>query len=859
MRIIIIAAMLALTALACSNQESPEPVTQVPIQEAGPTRASAPAITAGEPAATRTHLPQPEEGTEPSPPQAHPETPIPFRIQGAEREPPETGAAAPAREIKDTTITLTGALTGMTITNDDDFPTIPQEDLEQLALSIRVLAEAPEPVSPHITRISPFFQVEGSTEHPLEITYPVNPAGFPEAPIQINLYHLREKNSIMWDKWEINGEGTLQGTRTNPTYVHREPGLGGTYFFGYQRREAHMAHDPSGLPLAGPQAPIRIRLDPPNAPITVNPNEPMPAITVRVTRADGSTTVLDHQDPDLSFKTDQVAGLKVEENRQLAWEEEPEPFHQENITAAYQGLTAKKTITEKLPIATLPQVSNECWYQRPSGEAPIKANRVVIDVDRYSYWGNTQRGSAEFQTYGKRREKPQKVISFQCNSAEDFRQFHQDLRANPRVRYQEPYLPSQAEEAVRALEAYHDSGNLSEIIPIMIQITQQDGITRGIGEGDLPNLAITSSDESVIRINQEGQPEAVRVGRADLNINLGGKDTPIRDIPAFPIAIDEQCRLWSYDLAGARIPEFHVTGYMHTDPRFQAEPPIPPEILEEIAHSAGWADIRTEGENKYQAILGLDCDEEPRRTVKELMGKLEKTWEAMEELIPETKSDLGFGSITTGDMNARPFLHALRGVEDNPMQWELHLQSQDDLVELQPIQALASRFDPETGLHFEPNRQEQEKKTELTTQTPEIIMAGLDGNPRFAIRAGTAKLTLKSGEHTVRKEFQVHEQPEIRVDLEPRCAGEIMGARYAQDQILVRLQDSVENQDEFIWALAGSRKVRGDVIGRGDDGWYIIRTVCPEEDRPETAFATALFLLTDSHKYVRNAAPRSLP
>ena len=72
-------------------------------------------------------------------------------------------------------------------------------------------------------------------------------------------------------------------------------------------------------------------------------------------------------------------------------------------------------------------------------------------------------------------------------------------------------------------------------------------------------------------------------------------------------------------------------------------------------------------------------------------------------------------------------------------------------------------------------------------------------------------------------------------------------------------QDSVENQDEFIWALAGSRKIRGDVIGRENDEWYILRTVCPEEDRPETAFATALFLLTDSHKYVRNAAPRSLP
>ena len=59
--------------------------------------------------------------------------------------------------------------------------------------------------------------------------------------------------------------------------------------------------------------------------------------------------------------------------------------------------------------------------------------------------------------------------------------------------------------------------------------------------------------------------------------------------------------------------------------------------------------------------------------------------------------------------------------------------------------------------------------------------------------------------------------------------------------------------------MAGSSEIRGDVIGRGENGWYIIRTVCPEKESPKTIFATALFLLTDSHEYVRNAAPRSLP
>ena len=83
--IIIIAAVLALTALACSNQESPEHVTQVPIQKAEPTRASAPTITPTEPADTPTHLPQPTE------------TPVPLRIQKAEPQPLETGAATPAR------------------------------------------------------------------------------------------------------------------------------------------------------------------------------------------------------------------------------------------------------------------------------------------------------------------------------------------------------------------------------------------------------------------------------------------------------------------------------------------------------------------------------------------------------------------------------------------------------------------------------------------------------------------------------------------------------------------------------------------------------------------------------------------
>ena len=91
--------------------------------------------------------------------------------------------------MEKTTITLTGELAGMTITNHHDFPPIPQESLEQLAGSISVLAEGPEPVNAYVTRISPFFQVKDRTEHALEITYPINPSlysdGFPQAQIQI--------------------------------------------------------------------------------------------------------------------------------------------------------------------------------------------------------------------------------------------------------------------------------------------------------------------------------------------------------------------------------------------------------------------------------------------------------------------------------------------------------------------------------------------------------------------------------------------------------------------------------------------------------------------------------------------------
>ena len=318
-------------------------------------------------------------------------------------------------------------------------------------------------------------------------------------------------------------------------------------------------------------------------------------------------------------------------------------------------------------------------------------------------------------TTGKGERSPKRSSHSNANSPEDFRQFHQDLRANLGVRYQEPYLPSRAETAIRVLETYHDNDNLGGMIPISIQITQQDGITRYVSEEDLPDLTITSSDESVIRINQEGQPESVRVGRADLHINLREEDATIRDVPVFPIAIDEQCRIWSYRLAGFRIPEFHVTGYAYTDHRFQAEPPIPPEILEEIAHRAGWATIRTEGENEYQAVLGLDCHEEPRRTAREFTDKMEKTWEATDELIPETRINPLMGSITTGDMNARPFQPHWPGTaEDYPMQRDVYIQSQDHLVELQPIQAWPSRFDPGTGMHFRPNNQ-QEREEESRT------------------------------------------------------------------------------------------------------------------------------------------------
>ena len=143
-------------------------------------------------------------------------------------------------------------------------------------------------------------------------------------------------------------------------------------------------------------------------------------------------------------------------------------------------------------------------YQRPGGETPIKANRVAFDASTYVYWENVER----------RRQKPQEVIPFECNSAEDFRQFHQDLRANPRIRYQEPYLPSEAEAAIRVMDTRHYSDNLYGTIPMKIRITQQDGMAMDISEEDLPDLTITSSDESVIRINQEGQPEPVRVGES---------------------------------------------------------------------------------------------------------------------------------------------------------------------------------------------------------------------------------------------------------------------------------------------------------------------------------------------------------
>ena len=67
-----------------------------------------------------------------------------------------------------------------------------------------------------------------------------------------------------------------------------------------------------------------------------------------------------------------------------------------------------------------------------------------------------------------------------------------------------------------------------------------------------------------------------------------------------------------------------------------------------------------------------------------------------------------------------------------------------------------------------------------------------------------------------------------------------MGVRYAQDQILIRLNDSVENHDEFIWAVAGSREIRGDVIGRGDGRVVHHKDRLPGERQPRDRLRNSL-------------------
>ena len=706
--------------------------------------------------------------------------------------------------------------------------------LDGLADSITVLDEEPKPPNLHVTRISPVFQIGLAIEHPMEIAYPVSPDVFPEAfpeaspehGIELQLYRLIERKSRYLSlNWLTPGDGTLQGARTDPTYVHLVDGLGGTYFFGYEPTGPRRAHDPSALPPGGPQAPVRIRMDPPDGPIVVNPQARLPEVTVTLTRADGTAARILPTDSSLSFKTRIMSMLEILDNTQLAWEDGPRLFYQDTLTASYQGLTVSKTIVEKLPLDPLPGIAAGCLYAPEDGGEPIRANRIVLDGGDTPVWTSTYPGRMELREYGRRSEEPRTVMIFDCESPEDFHQAHRALRHNPGVRYQEPYLPTQDEARIVELETWHGTDNLTRRIPLKIRVKHQDGLARDLGQEDLPDLEMVSSDPSVIRVNPQGEAVAVGIGRADLTIAFGGVTEVVRAVPVPPIAIDGQCRIWSHELAGLTIPEHHAAGYANANPTFTAEPPIPPEVLTELAQRAGWRRISHLGGNAYRANLGLDCLEDPRRTAGELMDALGNTWDLARELLPGTNMEFDWGkSVTTGDMNARPSLSRWQGSPETfPQQRGIYVHNQDDLVEFEPIQAWPSRLDPETGWHYHPPGDSGLEPT-LTTQTTGTDIMPLDGSLGFPITPGAIRFITEDSELSARQDVRVHAQPRIQVDDEPRCSGDILGAGYAVDQLAIRLKDSVRDPDDFIWALAGSRRIQGDVVGRAEGRWYVIRT-----------------------------------
>ena len=350
------------------------------------------------------------------------------------------------------------------------------------------------------------------------------------------------------------------------------------------------------------------------------------------------------------------------------------------------------------------------------------------------------------------------------------------------------------------------------------------------------------------------------MGRTDVTFRLHQATAQAKDVPVNPVAIDAQCRLWAAELAFALAPpEAHFAGYLSTNPVFTTDSPLPASTLDAIRAKDGWAAFDRLDDHHYQATTGPDCRANPRQTAARLIDSLTRTNQTLSELNPDVSYDFQNDELANGNSNASP--SPPRRDENTPVPRDLgvYLQSQDNLMVLQPLRAWIARWDQSQNRYYAarkegiPHDQTQVSAgdTRRVLTTP-LFPQGLPLSP------GQVSLTLTAGQHRASRTVQIHPQPNLATPIQPQCSGDIQGVHFAAEQIVVRLKDKVPEPQSFIWALAASRHVRGDVIASSPDGkWHIIRTTCPADD-PGEVFEKVNDLLTDSHKYVGNAAPRRL-
>ena len=217
------------------------------------------------------------------------------------------------------------------------------------------------------------------------------------------------------------------------------------------------------------------------------------------------------------------------------------------------GMTTRKRVKFKPDSDPPLRVRPGCLYQSPHGTGDYKANQLRLGLRYTSYIAAISRAlgsdfvSTEYM-HAAQEEDAMTVIEFPCETQVDVDQAYMRARALSQVTTVEhaPYFPSPQDiidTGVAALRI-HDIAPLGPTTStLVIEIGLTDGRTYDIPSHRLPGLTITSSDSTVVLVNNDNTVTINRPGPTRLRLTLQGHDASKEiTIPVLPI--DRECNLW---------------------------------------------------------------------------------------------------------------------------------------------------------------------------------------------------------------------------------------------------------------------------------------------------------------------------